>query len=277
MTRIPIPGGAGLARGILPRETTPAGAASPPRACRPTSTLNNGDVASPRYTLVVPFHNEAGNIRPLLASACTVLRGLDGGFEALLVDDGSTDATPAELAAVAADEPGCRVIRFDHNRGQAAALLEGLRQARGELILTMDGDGQNDPRDFPALLGPIAAGRAEVVCGIRTPRHDSVLRRLMSRLANAVRGRYLGDRLHDGGCQQRAFRREIIAALFPSPLVQSFLPAMAAAAGFRLAEMPVRHHPRTIGTSKYGLGRLWWMPFAEMLRIRRELTRRRKA
>lgn len=228
----------------------------------------------PRYSLVVPFHNEAGNIRPLLATTTAVLRALPGDFEAVLVDDGSTDATAAELAAFAVAEPRCRIITFPENRGQAAALLEGLRQARGAIILTMDGDGQNDPRDYPALLALLDRNQADVVCGIRTPRHDSLLRRAMSRLANAVRGRYLGDRLHDGGCQLRAFRREIVAVLFPSPLLQAFLPAMAAAAGFRLAELPVRHHPRTTGISKYGLRRLWWRPFAEMLRLRREFLRR---
>lgn len=230
-------------------------------------------VSVPRYSLVVPFHNEAGNIRPLLDLTGAVLRELPGDFEAVLVDDGSTDATPAELAQAAAAEPRFRVVRFAENRGQAAALLEGLRQVRGEIILTMDGDGQNDPRDFPALLAPLERGEADMACGIRTPRHDSALRRAMSRLANAVRGRYLGDRLHDGGCQLRAFRRGIVDVLFPSPLLQAFVPAMAAAAGFRVTEMPVRHHARTAGESKYGLRRLWWRPFAEMVRIRRELRR----
>lgn len=233
-------------------------------------------MSAPRYSLVVPFYNEAGNIRPLLASAADVLRKRGAEFEMLLVDDGSTDGTPGELAAIAAAEPRSRVIRFPSNRGQAAALLEGLRQARGEIILTMDGDGQNDPRDFPALLARLEEGGADLVCGIRTPRHDSGLRRVMSRIANAVRSRYLGDGLHDAGCQLRVFRREIVAALQPSPLLQAFIPAMAAAAGFRLAELPVAHHPRQAGTSKYGLRRLWWMPFAEMVRLRRQLRRERK-
>jgi dolichol-phosphate mannosyltransferase len=231
-------------------------------------------MGAPRYTLVVPFHNEAGNIRPLFETALPVLRGLEGGFEAVLVDDGSTDGTAAELAALAAIEPRCRVLTLSPNRGQAAALLAGLKEASGEIILTMDGDGQNDPRDFPALLAPLARGEADLVCGIRTPRHDSGLRRAMSRLANAVRSRWLGDGVSDAGCQLRAFRREITGALRPSPLLQAFIPAMAVAAGFRVAELPVRHHPRTRGESKYGLRRLWWRPFAEMLRLRRELQRR---
>ncbi len=225
----------------------------------------------PRYSLVVPFFNEAANIRPLLAQAVRVLGSLPGGFEALLVDDGSTDGTARELAAVAAGEPRCRVIRLDRNRGQAAALHEGLRQVRGEIILTMDGDGQNDPGDFPALLDRMERDQADLACGIRTPRHDSLLRRVMSALANRVRRYLLRDGVHDAGCQLRAFRREVVAVLRPTPLLQAFLPAMAVAAGFRLAEMPVRHHPRLHGASHYGLRRLWWRPMVEMLRVRRLL------
>lgn len=232
-------------------------------------------VSAPRHTLVVPFFNEAGNVRPLMDRALAVLQSLPGDFEVLLVDDGSTDATPAELAALARTNARCRVIRFPTNRGQAAALYEGLREARGQIILTMDGDGQNDPDDFPALLARLSPGRADVVCGIRTPRRDAAARRAMSWLANQVRGRLLCDRLHDGGCQLRVFRREIVPVLDPSPLLQAFLPAMAVAAGFSVAELPVRHHPRRHGTSKYGIRRLWWRPAAEMIRQWRRIGRRR--
>lgn len=230
----------------------------------------------PRYSLIVPFFNEVGNIGPLMERAVAVLRSLPGDFEALLVDDGSSDGTAPELEAIAAREPCCRVIRFAQNQGQAAALYEGLQRARGELILTMDGDGQNAPDDFPALLDRLERDPADLVCGIRTPRHDPAARRAMSWLANQVRGRILRDHLHDGGCQLRVLRREIIATLEPSPLLQAFLPAMAAAAGFRLAEMPVRHHPRRQGTSKYGLRQLWWKPAAEMIRLWIRLRRRRR-
>jgi hypothetical protein len=137
----------------------------------------------------------------------------------------------------------------------------------------MDGDGQNDPDDFPALLERLERDRADLTCGIRTPRRDSTLRRLMSALANRVRRRFLRDGVHDAGCQLRVFRREIVAVLQPSPLLQAFLPAMAAAAGFRLTEMPVRHRPRLHGRTHYGLRRLWWRPLVEMLRVRRLLRR----
>ena len=155
----------------------------------------------PRYSLVVPFYNEAGNILPLTAAAVEVLDSLHRGYEIILVNDGSTDATAAEIAACLARWPQCRALHQPRNLGQATALLDGLRLARGEFILAMDGDGQNDPRDFPLLLAPVEAGTLDVACGWRHDRHDSWLRRKMSRLANLVRSRFLGDGLHDSGCQ----------------------------------------------------------------------------
>jgi glycosyltransferase involved in cell wall biosynthesis len=229
---------------------------------------------APRHTLVIPFYNEAENVRAVMDATLAALRALEGGFEALLVDDGSTDATATELAAIAAEEARVRVITLKPNRGQAAALHAGLKAARGEIILTMDGDGQNDPRDFPELLAVLASGEADLVCGWRADRHDSWLRRVMSRVANLVRARVLRDGLHDGGCQLRVFRRGVIGILRPSPLLQSFIPAMAVAAGFRVSERRVRHHARRGGESKYGLRRLWWMPMREMFRLRKELRAR---
>jgi len=229
----------------------------------------------PRYSLVVPFYNEAGNISPLIAAAVEVLDTLLRDYEIILVNDGSTDATAAEISACIARWPQCRALHQPRNLGQATALLDGLRSARGEILLAMDGDGQNDPRDFPLLLAPVEAGTLDVACGWRHDRHDSWLRRRMSRLANLVRGRVLGDHLHDSGCQLRAMRREVVACLFPFELLQSFLPAIVVAAGFRLGEFRVRHHPRTRGEAKYGLRQLWLRPTLAMFRLRRILRARR--
>ncbi|HVT73790.1 MAG TPA: glycosyltransferase family 2 protein [Lacunisphaera sp.] len=225
----------------------------------------------PRCSLVIPFYQEAGNVAPVVSSACKVLQPLDAGYEAIFINDGSTDATGRELAAAVAALPRARVVTLPENRGQAAALALGLQQAQGELIFTMDGDGQNDPADFPALLELLERDRLDLVCGWRRDRRDPPVRRVMSRLGNAIRRRVLFDRVHDAGCQLRVFRRAVVGALQPSPLMQSFLPAMAAAAGFRLGELPVRHHPRRHGASKYRLGNLWWRPFSEMIRLRRAL------
>jgi dolichol-phosphate mannosyltransferase len=232
-------------------------------------------MTTPRYSLVVPFYNEAGNILPLIGTSVEVLDSLGADYELILVNDGSTDATAEEISACIARWPRCRALHQPRNLGQATALLDGLRSARGEILLAMDGDGQNDPRDFPLLLAPIEAGTLDVACGWRHDRHDSWLRRRMSRLANLVRGRFLGDRLHDSGCQLRAMRREVVDCLFPFELIQSFLPAIVVAAGFRLGEFRVRHHARTRGEAKYGLRQLWWRPALAMFRLRRILRQRR--
>ncbi len=229
--------------------------------------------SAPRYSLVIPFFNEAGNILPLVTAAVEVLSKLPGEWEAIFVNDGSTDSTAAELATCVARWPRCRVLNQPRNLGQATALLEGLRSARGEFILVLDGDGQNDPRDLPPLLEPVEAGTLDLACGWRHARHDSWLRRKMSRLANLVRGRVLGDHLQDSGCQLRAMRREVVGALFPFELLQSFLPAIAMSAGFRVGEFRVRHHPRTQGQAKYGFRQLWLRPTLAMFRLRRRLRR----
>lgn len=229
---------------------------------------------TPRYSLVIPVYNEAGNVGPLLASAVEVLRGCGGEFEVIVVNDGSTDGTSAEIAAAKARWPECVELRQPVRAGQAAALLAGLHAARGEFLITMDGDGQNDPRDIPLLLPLVENGELDLACGWRVDRHDSMLRRVMSRVANTTRRWVLADRVHDAGCQLRVFRREVIKALFPMELMQSFVPALVVAAGFRVGERPVRHHARQHGDSKYTLGKLWWRPAMAMLRLRWRLWRR---
>ncbi len=228
---------------------------------------------TPRYSLVIPFYNEAGNILPLAEACVEVLTARGQAFEIILVNDGSTDATAAEIAEACTRWPQCRAVPLTH-AGQAVALLAGLLTAHGELLLTLDGDGQNDPHDFPALLDLVESGRFDLVCGWRQNRHDSALRRVMSRVANSVRRRFLNDGVHDAGCQLRVMRRAVRDALFPVELMQSFIPAMAVAAGFRVGELPVRHHPRNHGESKYGFLRLWLRPAIAMWKLRGELARR---
>jgi dolichol-phosphate mannosyltransferase len=232
-------------------------------------------VSLPQLSLVVPVYNEAGNILPLTAASVEVLRGLSRPFEVILVNDGSTDDTAAEIAEAHRRWPEVRELPMAKNSGQALALLAGLRAAEGEYLLMMDGDGQNDPHDYPALLALVESGRVDLACGWRVDRHDSTLRRIMSRIANVVRGAVLKDGVHDSGCQLRVMRREVREAFFPMELMQSFIPALAVAAGYRVGEAPVRHHARQHGDSKYGLGRLWWRPAAAMIGLWWKIVRRR--
>ncbi len=228
---------------------------------------------TPQLSLVVPVYNEAGNILPLVASAAPVFIQFGRPFEFILVNDGSTDTTAAEIAEAAARWPQVRELRMPQNSGQAIALLTGLNEARGEFLFMMDGDGQNDPRDFPALLELVETSTVDLACGWRVDRHDTRLRKIMSRIANVVRGAVLKDGVHDSGCQLRVMRREVREAFFPMELMQSFIPALAVAAGFRVGERAVRHHARQHGDSKYGLGRLWWRPAAAMLRLKWRIWR----
>jgi dolichol-phosphate mannosyltransferase len=197
---------------------------------------------------------------------------LAGDWEAILVDDGSTDGTARELARAVSAWPRCRVLTLRSNRGQGAALFAGIRAARHPLIATLDGDGQNPPGELSLLLARLA--QADLVVGVRVRRNDSVLRRALSRLANAVRGRFLRDGLSDAGCALKVFRKEVVASLRPVPMLNCFMPAFAIAAGFRVVEQPVAHRARARGRAKYGLRTMLWRPFVGMLEVRR-MTRGR--
>ena len=228
---------------------------------------------APQLSLVVPVYNEAGNVLPLAERCVAVLREMRRPFEVIFVNDGSTDATAAEIAEAHARWPECRELAMPKNSGQNVALLTGLRAAQGEYLLMMDGDGQNDPADYPALLELVESGGVDLACGWRVDRHDTPLRRIMSKIANVVRGAILNDGVHDSGCQLRVMRREVRDAFFPMELMQSFIPALAVAAGFRVGERPVRHHARLHGDSKYGFRRLLWRPAVAMLQLRWKIWR----
>lgn len=216
-------------------------------------------------SVIIPLLNEEEVLPILIAELRQALAAIPQRYEVILIDDGSTDGTPRELARIAEEWPECRVMRFPKNRGQAAALLAGMRAARGELLATMDGDGQNDPADIPRLLGSLDG--ADMVAGVRRRRRDSLLRRLMSRVANRVRRWFLQDGVSDTGCGLKVFRRDVVEAFIPIRTLYSFMPALAAAAGFRIAELPVNHRARLGGRSSYGLGVMLWRPFIDMLGI----------
>jgi glycosyltransferase involved in cell wall biosynthesis len=211
----------------------------------------------PNVSVVIPCFNEEENIPLLAEKVHTAFEGLpEYAHECLFVDDGSTDGTREVLARLAADDSRVRPLHLARNMGQSAALVAGMREARGEYILTLDGDLQNDPCDFPQFLKLLAD--YDCVCGYRAARHDSWVRRVSSRVANTVRNWILRDGVRDSGCGAKGFRRQCIDYVVPFNGVHRFLAALMRNAGFTIVECPVTHHPRIHGVSKYGIGnRLW--------------------
>ena len=220
-------------------------------------------VANMELSVVIPFYNEQENVAVLLAEVRGVCDALGRSYEAVLVNDGSSDGTGARLDEEAKKWPQARIIHFVANHGQAAALFHGLKNSSGEVLVTLDGDGQNDPAEIPRLLAALAD--CELVAGIRARRRDSALRVAMSRLANGVRSKILGDGVRDTGCSLKAFRREVVDSFLPIRTMYSFMAAMAVNAGFRIRQIEVAHRPRTRGVSKYGLMAFLWRPLVDML------------
>jgi dolichol-phosphate mannosyltransferase len=222
---------------------------------------------SPAVSVVVPLFNEEKNVPILQSELRAALSGLD--HEIVFVDDGSVDRTVEQIETA----PNIRVIRFEKNTGQSAAIYAGLQAARGATAVLIDGDLQNDPGDIPRLLAEIARG-ADVVCGYRVKRKDTILKRLSSRVANTVRSRFTKDGVRDTGCTLKAMRRECVSALVPFKGMHRFIPALIKGAGYRLVEVPVNHRPRRFGESKYGLGNRALRATIDMFGVRWLLARR---
>ncbi len=209
----------------------------------------------PDVSVVIPVHNESPNIPELYRELTEVLERWGARYEILVVDDGSSDDSFAQLARLQARDPRLRVIRFRRNFGQTAAFAAGFAHARGRLIATTDGDLQNDPADIPAMAAKIGEGY-DIVCGWRKDRKDPWLtRRLPSLLANRLISTTTGVRLHDYGCSLKVFRAEVVKPLRLYGEMHRFLPAIASEMGVRIAEVVVNHRARRHGRSKYGLGR----------------------
>ena len=210
----------------------------------------------PWLSVVIPAFNEEPNVEACYRELVEVLELLGHPFEVVVVDDGSTDRTPEILRVLAAADPRLRLVRLRRNAGQTAALDAGFRTARGPVVVTMDADLQNDPRDIPTLLAALES--ADAACGWRVDRRDRWTKRVASRIANGVRRRFTGDGVHDTGCTLKAFRRTALDRLKLYRGMHRFLPALLIMERFRVVEVPVRHRPRRAGTSKYGnWGRLW--------------------
>ena len=201
---------------------------------------------SPAVSVIVPVFNEEDNISILQSELGRALSGIE--HEIVFVDDGSSDRTAERIQR----GPEVRVLRFENNTGQSAAIYAGLNAACGATLVLIDGDLQNDPADIPRLLAEISRG-ADLVCGYREKRKDTMVKRLTSWIANFVRSRFTKDGVRDTGCSLKAMRRECIRTLIPFKGMHRFIPALVKGAGYQLVEVPVNHRPRRFGKSKYGL------------------------
>ena len=209
----------------------------------------------PELSVVIPLLDEAANVDALYLELTETLEAWGRGFEVVFVDDGSTDGTFEKLASIHAVDPRVRVVRLRRNFGQTAAFAAGFARARGRLIVTADGDLQNDLRDVPRMVEKLEEGY-DIVCGWRMERKDPWLsRRLPSRLANALISRATGVKLHDYGCSLKVFRAEVVKSLRLYGEMHRFIPAIASEQGVRIAEVVVNHRARRHGNSKYGISR----------------------
>lgn len=223
----------------------------------------------PALSVVIPARNEADSIRPLIEEIHRALEPLVA-FEIVCVDDGSEDNTASELRAARAADPRLRVLRHRHACGQSTAIWSGVAAARGEWIVTLDGDGQNVPGDIPMMLEARDAAGLEnlhMVAGIRRRRRDNWLRRVSSRVANGLRRRLLKDGIIDSGCGLRLFRRDAFLALPYFDHMHRFLPALIRRNGGEVIQVPVDHRPRLSGKSSYGIHNRLWTGIADLLGV----------
>lgn len=221
-----------------------------------------------KYSLVLPIYNEEDNIKPLFEEIIDAMRPFDGSYEIIAIDDGSKDSSASILNSLKNEVPSLKVISFDGNFGQTSAFDAGFKMASGEFVITMDADRQNDPSDIPALLEKAPA--YDLVCGLRQNRKDTIFKRWISKLSNAVRSRVCQDDTKDTGCSLKVYRAECLKQVKLYHGMHRFLPALFKIEGYTITHVPVNHRPRVEGKSKYhffnrSLGPLvdmfavWWM------------------
>ncbi len=224
---------------------------------------------STELSVIIPVKNEEDNVSRLGMEVSTALEGFELSWECLWIDDGSTDKTLDEMKKLHEKEPNHRYIVLDRNYGQSAGLSAGFDNAKGHIFATLDGDGQNDPADIPALVRLLVSENADMVNGVRQKRRDSIIRKISSKIANAFRNWVTGEMVKDVGCAIRAFRSECIRKIPVFKGMHRFIPTLIALAGYsKILEIPVNHRPREFGKTKYGINnRLWvglWDSFAVM-------------
>ena len=224
-------------------------------ALEPQTDLNGQHAATPRVSVVLPVYNEEASLDKMHADLLASLSQLDRPYEIIYVDDGSHDRSFELLSGFAAADEHVKVIRFRRNFGQTAAMTAGMDAARGEVIVPLDADGQNDPKDIVRLLEKMDEGY-DVVSGWRKKRQDHIWRKIPSRVANGLISRVTGVPLHDYGCSLKAYRASILRDVSLYGEMHRFIPAYAFMAGGKVTEIVVDHHPRLAGESKYGFGRI---------------------
>jgi dolichol-phosphate mannosyltransferase len=233
--------------------------------------------AAPAVSVVVPVRNEAGNIAPLVDEIAAAL-GDGASFEIVYVNDGSSDGTEKELVSLMASRPWLRQIRHLASCGQSAAVRTGVAHARGALVVTLDGDGQNNPSFIPALLGVLSAGapRVGLIAGQRVGRKDTGFKKFQSRVANGVRGAVLRDGTRDTGCGLKAFRRDVFLALPYFDGLHRFLPALIRREGYDIGYVDVVDRPRGVGVSNYGMWDRLWVGILDLAGVWWLIRRRRR-
>jgi dolichol-phosphate mannosyltransferase len=219
-----------------------------------------------KYSVVIPLKNEEDNICDLIQELEPVMQKLGQDWELICIDDGSTDRTRAILQEMASRKTNLRVLAFTKNFGQSSAFDAGFKAAKGEFVITMDGDRQNDPHDIPKLVA--AMDGYDLVCGCRVNRQDPWSKKITSWIANYVRGRLCQDGVQDTGCSLKVYRTQSLRSIKMYQGMHRFLPALFSIEGFRIKEVPVNHRPRTRGTTKYNFFNRSFNTVADMWAVR---------
>ncbi len=221
-----------------------------------------------QVSIIIPVKDEVGSIPILAEEIEQVMERQPWSYECIWIDDGSTDGSFAALMKLAQSKKQHRVIQFAQNFGQSAAMAAGFRMASGEVLVTLDSDLQNDPRDIPLLLKKVFDGEADMVNGRRRKRRDNWIRKISSRIANGFRNWLTHSQVSDVGCSLRAFRRECVQKVPVFKGMHRFLPTLVELYGYKITETPVRHRERRLGRTKYGINNRLWVGLADTFAVR---------